>query len=75
MLPSEPIYALTPNMIHRIRKHRIVSSGRRFETLEAGADGYVMKTETPSKILECIRQVRLGGAPMSSDAEFVCRPD
>jgi DNA-binding NarL/FixJ family response regulator len=38
-----------------------------FKALEAGADGYVMKTEQPSRILEAIREVHAGGAPMSSE--------
>jgi DNA-binding NarL/FixJ family response regulator len=56
-LPNTPIMALTV----------FEDTDLVFKVLEAGADGYVMKTETPSKILECIRQVHLGGAPMSSE--------
>lgn len=37
-----------------------------FEALEAGATGYLLKRTTSDKILEAIRDVRGGGAPMSS---------
>lgn len=37
-----------------------------FRSLCAGATGYLLKTTTPAKILEAVRDVRTGGAPMSS---------
>lgn len=37
-----------------------------FESLKAGAAGYLVKTATPEKILEADREVHEGGAPMSS---------
>ncbi len=39
-----------------------------FESLKAGATGYLVKTATPEEILEAIREVHGGGAPMSSQA-------
>jgi DNA-binding NarL/FixJ family response regulator len=37
-----------------------------FESLKAGATGYLVKTATPEEILEAICEVHDGGAPMSS---------
>lgn len=37
-----------------------------FEALAAGANGYMLKKTTPSKMLEAIRELYEGGAPMSS---------
>ena len=37
-----------------------------FKALSAGASGYILKKTTPSKILEAIRELNEGGAPMSS---------
>jgi DNA-binding NarL/FixJ family response regulator len=37
-----------------------------FESLAAGALGYLTKPVTPDQLLEAIREVREGGAPMSS---------
>lgn len=37
-----------------------------FESFKAGAAGYLVKTATPEKILEAVREVHAGGAPMSS---------
>jgi len=39
---------------------------RVFESLEAGASGYLVKNLPPAKILEAIEEVNRGGAPMSS---------
>lgn len=36
-----------------------------FEVLKAGADGYLTKDSTPVKLLEAIREVYEGGAPLS----------
>lgn len=41
-------------------------SERVFESLKAGATGYLIKHVPPEEILEAIRQVHQGGAPMSS---------
>ena len=38
-----------------------------FAALKAGADGYLLKRETPEKILEAIGDALQGGAPMSSE--------
>lgn len=37
-----------------------------FEALEAGANGYILKKTTPVKMLEAIRELYEGGAPMST---------
>lgn len=37
-----------------------------FEALKAGASGYILKKTTPVKLLEAIRELQDGGAPMSS---------
>jgi DNA-binding NarL/FixJ family response regulator len=37
-----------------------------FESLKAGASGYLLKKTEPAKILEAIREVYNGGSPMSS---------
>lgn len=38
-----------------------------FNALRAGACGYLLKRSAPEKILEAIQEVRLGGAPMTSE--------
>jgi DNA-binding NarL/FixJ family response regulator len=37
-----------------------------FEALAAGANAYILKKTTPSRLLEAIRELYEGGAPMSS---------
>lgn len=37
-----------------------------FEALSAGANGYILKKTSPEKLLEGIRELTEGGAPMSS---------
>jgi DNA-binding NarL/FixJ family response regulator len=37
-----------------------------FEALAAGANAYILKKTTPSRLLEAIRELQEGGAPMSS---------
>jgi DNA-binding NarL/FixJ family response regulator len=41
-------------------------SERVFRSLEAGATGYLVKSEPPAEILRAIEEVHLGGSPMSS---------
>src|SRR5258708_1593775 len=41
-------------------------SERVFESLKAGATGYLVKHVTPEEILEAVADVHRGGAPMSS---------
>ena len=38
-----------------------------FKALEAGASGYLLKRSTPAEILEAIRDVHQGGAPMTGE--------
>ena len=38
-----------------------------FKALRAGASGYLLKRSTPQEILAAVRDIRQGGAPMSSD--------
>lgn len=45
----------------------IERSGQRLtESLEAGADGYLVKTTPPMRILEAVQEVHDGGSPISS---------
>lgn len=37
-----------------------------FSALKAGASGYLLKTDSPSKIIESIRELYDGGAPMTT---------
>ncbi|MEX0636056.1 MAG: response regulator transcription factor, partial [Ferruginibacter sp.] len=37
-----------------------------FEALNAGASGYIIKKTTPAKMLDAIKELHNGGAPMSS---------
>ena len=37
-----------------------------FEALSAGANGYILKKTTPGKLLDAIKELYQGGAPMSS---------
>ncbi len=37
-----------------------------FESLKAGASGYMLKRTAPSRLLDAIREVHEGGAPMTS---------
>jgi DNA-binding NarL/FixJ family response regulator len=37
-----------------------------FEALTAGANGYILKKTAPGKLLDAIRELQEGGAPMSS---------
>lgn len=37
-----------------------------FEALSAGANGYILKKTTPAKLVEAVRELNDGGAPMSS---------
>ncbi|HRY33890.1 MAG TPA: response regulator transcription factor [Bacteroidales bacterium] len=38
-----------------------------FKSLAAGASGYLLKQTSPSRLLEAIREVYLGGSPMSGE--------
>jgi DNA-binding NarL/FixJ family response regulator len=40
---------------------------RIFEALCAGASGYLLKKTPPDRLLECLREVMAGGAPMSPE--------
>jgi len=37
-----------------------------FEALKAGANGYILKKTAPAKLLDALRELYEGGAPMSS---------
>jgi DNA-binding NarL/FixJ family response regulator len=37
-----------------------------FEALKAGANGYILKKTAPAKLLDALRELHEGGAPMSS---------
>src|SRR5262249_14597581 len=40
---------------------------RVFQALQAGASGYLLKRTTPAELLDSIRQVQAGGAPMTGE--------
>lgn len=40
--------------------------GKTFQALQAGATGYILKTATPEKLAEAVREVVAGGSPMSA---------
>lgn len=40
---------------------------RIFRALRAGASGYILKRSTPEEVLQAIREVHKGGAPMSGE--------
>lgn len=39
---------------------------RVFEALKAGANGYILKSSTPDEILAAVRELHIGGSPMSA---------
>ena len=41
-------------------------SSQIFEALEAGASGYLVKTTPPSRLIEALQELHMGGAPMSA---------
>ena len=43
---------------------------RIFRALCAGACGYLLKRTPPAKLLECIREVKNGGAPISPEIAY-----
>lgn len=63
------------NVIQHIKRHRpearcLVCSffdneDKIFEALKSGADGYIIKSEENGKMLEAVRELYNGGAPMS----------
>jgi DNA-binding NarL/FixJ family response regulator len=60
LLPQQQILVLTV----------YEDSDKVFAALEAGAGGYLLKRTPPDKLLEAIRDIHQGGAPMSS---FIAR--
>ncbi len=38
-----------------------------FESLKAGASGYILKNTLPTKVLDAIRELHAGGSPMSAN--------
>ena len=55
LLPSTQFMMLTA-----LEDHELI-----FQSLAAGATGYLLKKTSPGKILEAIRELQAGGAPMS----------
>jgi DNA-binding NarL/FixJ family response regulator len=55
--PDIPIVALT------VYDHE----GEIFDALCAGANGYLLKNTPPARLLDCLREVLQGGAPMSPE--------
>ena len=56
LVPAIPIVMLTV----------YEDSNQVFQALAAGASGYLVKSASPEKLLEAIREVHAGGSPMSS---------
>jgi DNA-binding NarL/FixJ family response regulator len=56
-LPEVPILALT---VYN-------NDDKVFDSLCAGASGYLLKNTPPARLLECITEVAAGGAPMSPE--------
>ena len=52
--------------LHVIMLTVYMDSEQVFDSLKAGATGYLLKKTAPAKILEAITEVNSGGAPMSS---------
>jgi len=55
-------YPELPILIFTIHEHDDLV----FEALKAGANGYLLKTTTPLKVIEAVRELFGGGSPMSS---------
>jgi len=58
------IKAVAPQ-VHVLMLTILEENDRVFEALCAGADGYLLKTTSPRKLIEAIAEVRQGGAPMT----------
>lgn len=56
-LPATPILVFT---FHE-------EADRIFRAIEAGAAGYILKNTPPERILSALRELRVGGAPMSGE--------
>jgi DNA-binding CsgD family transcriptional regulator len=56
LLPSVPVIVVTVNQ----------DPDHVFRAFRAGASGYLLKRETPEKVLNAIREARHGGVPMSA---------
>jgi DNA-binding NarL/FixJ family response regulator len=71
-LPGRSGIACVRELAERLPKIQIImltieeNSQRVFESLEAGASGYLVKNVPPSELLEAIHEVHRGGSPMSS---------
>lgn len=59
------LHAAVPQM-HIVMLTAFEESERVFESLKAGATGYVLKRAPASEILDAVRDVCAGGAPMTS---------
>jgi DNA-binding NarL/FixJ family response regulator len=57
LLPSVPVMMLTV----------YEDNDAIFRALEAGASGYLLKRSAPAKLLEAIKELHRGGAPMTSE--------
>ncbi len=55
------------NEIQYLMYTAINDSEKTFESLKAGATGYILKKSTSDKILDCIKDISRGGSPMSPE--------
>jgi len=72
-LPGESGIACTARLKHELPALQIImltvfrEPKALFQSLKAGACGYLLKRSNPEEILEAIAEVRNGGAPMSGE--------
>lgn len=59
----KPLLPDTQIMIYTVNE----DNDQIFEALKAGASGYLLKSATPAEIREALIDIKLGGAPMSSE--------
>jgi DNA-binding NarL/FixJ family response regulator len=62
-IKSNPDYASTNIIVLSV----LQNTEKVMDAILAGASGYLVKSEAPENILTAIRQVHLGGSPMSSE--------
>jgi DNA-binding NarL/FixJ family response regulator len=79
-LPDESGIACTARLTEKMPSLQIImvtiykDTERIFQALKAGACGYILKRFRPEEIIDAIAEVRVGGAPMTSEiARMVVR--
>ena len=79
-LPDESGIACTARLTEKMPSLQVImvtiykDTERIFQALKAGACGYILKRFRPEEIIDAIAEVRVGGAPMTSEiARMVVR--